>query len=195
MANSLRTAPDGSWRPDANWRGVLPSTYLDYSQWNNLGGPAINAGLACPNYKALERSVFGPPQPSLFTSLPLGCVPQPWWPGYDDEFNNGKVRIVSQEPMYLVPVKEEWCRSVKGKGLGLMTLYATYDLAQTKEMPSLHSYTKYRLVPELPKHMRNCATKPDFAFSANDHSSIVAAIDAMFAAAVASVGGNIRLIR
>jgi len=32
LANSVRKAPNGAWLPDANWRGVLPSTHLDYSQ-------------------------------------------------------------------------------------------------------------------------------------------------------------------
>lgn len=171
-----------------NWNPTTTSA-TQWSNWVNTTNQystdsiAINSGVACPNYLALENSASTTDTAklqSLFGGLPP-CVSQP----YSSQYNSTEAAksYVSQfEELLVMAVDPKWCSVVKAKNTTLMTLYTTYLSPPPPQQPYVN-YTSYAVVPKLAANMKSCASDPQYAFTASDTATIGTQMQKMFALA------------
>ena len=91
--------------------------------------------------------------------------------------------------MDLEGLNPAWCQPLKTAGANVMTLETQYvippnNLFNSWEEHSRYDYIKNTLKPNLTQNMKDCATAPTYAFSADQPADIQAAVQKMFAAAI-----------
>ncbi len=203
VANAVKNDSAGGWAPDPTWLAHPPrlapisagawATYINFTDWSNGNSPAINAGVACPNYVTLENSLHDPAPGAMFSALPAPCIAHPYWTSATADYWTGTVIGVaggpSQDSMFAQPIDPEWCRPVKDRGAVMMTLYTTY-VAPTPPEQAYVNYVNYAVTPHVAGGMRSCASSAENAFQASNTTEIHAAFQSIMSAA----RGRMRLV-
>lgn len=210
MANAIYNAPNGDWVNDVKWGPYVPKLYtaaqwekyLAYEDWTGGSSPAINSGVACPDYLQFENAYYNTTTVADLTALygkdATPCIAQPNWKSYAQTavgkyLAAGTGNATSQDLMAIQAIDPAWCAPLKNKGTNLLTLYATYHAVPPGELQPYVAQAGFAVAPKIWDNMKACASSPSGATLATDTASIVSSVEKIYSGMFSDK--NIRLAK